>query len=178
MNRTITVSVFACLALAFGCAKKTPPVEEPIAAKAPEKAPEPKKEVVPEPVARIIANFQRVHFQFDSSDLSADTRNALIENVEIMRSYPQVKIEIQGHCDDRGTSEYNLALGDRRARGVVDYMVRAGIERSRLTLVSYGKEKPLMSGDSETVWAKNRRAEFRVTWKPQEMADLHGTIDD
>ena len=175
MNRFITVSAF--LVLAIGCAKKTPPPEETVAAKPAEKAPEPKKEVVPEPVARMIANFNRVHFDFNSTDLTATTRSALIENVEIMRKHQQVKIEIQGHCDERGTSEYNLALGDRRAQAVIDYMVRAGVESSRLTRVSYGKEKPLAEGEGETTWAKNRRAEFRVTWKPQELADLHGTID-
>jgi peptidoglycan-associated lipoprotein len=177
VNRIITVSLFACLGLAFACAKKSQPVEQPVAAAPQEKAPEPKNEVVPEPAKRIIANFNRVHFEFDSHDLTAATRSALMENVELMRKYSQVKVEIQGHCDDRGTSEYNLALGDRRANAIVDYMVRAGIEQSRLTRLSYGKEKPLQAGDSETVWAQNRRAEFRVTWKPQELADLHGTIE-
>jgi peptidoglycan-associated lipoprotein len=175
VNRIYVASFVSCLSIA--CAKKTPPPEEPVVAAPQQKAPEPKQEVVPEQAARIIANFQRVHFEFDSSDLPASTRAALMENVELMRKYQPVKVEIQGHCDDRGTSEYNLALGDRRAQAIVDYMVRAGIEQSRLTRLSYGKEKPLQPGDSETVWAQNRRAEFRVTWKPQELADLHGTID-
>ena len=148
-----------------------------MAAKPAEKAPEPKKEVVPEPVARMIANFNRVNFEFNSSDLGSTSRSALMENVELMRKNPSVKIEIQGHCDERGTSEYNLALGDRRAQAVVDYMVRAGIEQARLTRLSYGKERPLEEVATETAWAKNRRAEFRVTWKPQELADLHGSTE-
>ena len=175
MNRSLTLSLFACLSLA--CAKKTPPPEEPVAVQQPAKSEEKKDEVVPAAVQKMIANFQRVHFEFDSSDLPNSTRAALMENVELMRKNPQVKIEVQGHCDDRGTSEYNLALGDRRARSVVEYMVRAGIEKSRLTLLSYGKERPIEEGDSETTWSKNRRAEFRVTWKPQELADLHGSTE-
>jgi peptidoglycan-associated lipoprotein len=177
MNRIIIATSVAAIALAFGCAKKTPPQEQPVAAAPVQPAAKTEEVAAPRDIEKIIANFKRVHFEFNSSDLSASTRSALMENVELLRKNGTVKVEIQGHCDNRGTSEYNLALGDRRARAVVEYMVRAGIEQSRLDLVSYGKERPLDETDSETAWANNRRAEFRVTWKPQELADLHGSID-
>src|SRR5688572_29748514 len=159
MNRTIVVSSLACLSLSFGCAKKTPPAEEPVVAQPAKPAAKAEEAVAPRDLQKIIANFQRVHFDFNSSELDSGTRSALMENVELMRKNAAVKVEIQGHCDARGTSEYNLALGDKRARAVVDYMVRAGIEQGRLTLVSYGKERPLDESESETAWTKNRRAE-------------------
>jgi peptidoglycan-associated lipoprotein len=177
MNRTIIVCSVASLALTFSCAKKTPPAEEPVVAQPERPAAKTEDAAAPQDVQKIIANFQRIHFDFNSSELTAGTRNALMENVELLRKNATVKVEIQGHCDARGTSEYNLALGDKRARAVVDYMVRAGIEQARLTLVSYGKERPLEDAESETAWAKNRRAEFRVTWVPQEVAEIHGTTD-
>lgn len=127
------------------------------------------KKEVPAEVARLIANFQRVQFGFDSSDIDAESQAALKENAEIMQQRPDVKVEIQGHADERGTNEYNLALGDKRAQGVRDYLVRSGIDGSRVTTVSYGEEKPVDESSTETGWSKNRRAEFRVTWSQSEV---------
>lgn len=113
-------------------------------------------------VAEIVENFRRVYFEFDSSTLTPSTRDALLANTEILRRHRTVSVEVQGHCDDRGTTEYNLSLGDRRARAIRDYLVKAGVSPQQLTAISFGKERPIQVGDGEPTWSKNRRAEFRV----------------
>jgi peptidoglycan-associated lipoprotein len=118
---------------------------------------------VQEAVAAMKRNFSRIYFPFDSSSLTPDSRNALVENVEIMRVFPELVIEVQGHCDDRGTTEYNLSLGQRRADAILEYMSTAGVARSRISAVSYGEERPLERGPGEHAWSQNRRAEFRIT---------------
>jgi peptidoglycan-associated lipoprotein len=103
---------------------------------------------------------RRVHFDFDKADLRADAMATLTENAARIKDYAGIPIRIEGHCDERGTVEYNLALGDRRARAARDYLVSAGIPAGRLRTISYGKEKPLDPGHNESAWAMNRRAEF------------------
>ena len=109
-------------------------------------------------------NFQRVHFEFDSDSLSEEGREALLENVSIMQKNPRVKLQLQGHADERGTTDYNLALGQKRANSVRQYMEASGISGSRLTVVSYGEEAPRVSGYTEQAWSENRRCEFIITW--------------
>jgi peptidoglycan-associated lipoprotein len=105
-------------------------------------------------IAQMAANFQKVHFDYDASTLSASSKSALSANAEIMKAHPKLSVEVQGHADERGTNEYNLALGSRRAAAVRDYLVAQGVSPSRMTAISYGEEVPL---------AANRRAEFRIT---------------
>ncbi|HCR12465.1 peptidoglycan-associated lipoprotein Pal [Solidesulfovibrio sp.] len=107
---------------------------------------------------------QMVHFAFDSSNLTAESRQILTRKAEIMRQYPQIKLIIEGNCDQRGTAEYNLALGERRAQASAQYLSNLGIAADRLSTVSYGKERPLDPGHSEAAYAKNRRDEFRATY--------------
>jgi len=118
----------------------------------------------PEHVATIVANFSRVYFDFDSSELAPEAKAALDANVALLQKYPDVKVQIQGHADERGTTEYNMALGDRRANEVKTYLANQGVAPSRLTLISYGEEMPLDNGGGERAWSVNRRAEFVVTW--------------
>lgn len=106
---------------------------------------------------------QMIHFAFDSSSLSPEARQILTRKVEVLRKYPQVKLVVEGHCDQRGTAEYNLALGERRAQAAAQYLVNLGVEAGRISTVSYGKERPLDPGNSEAAWAQNRRDEFRGT---------------
>jgi peptidoglycan-associated lipoprotein len=106
---------------------------------------------------------QIVYFAFDSSSLTPEARQILTRKVEVLRKYPQVKLVIEGHCDERGTAEYNLALGERRAQASAQYLVNLGVDASRISTVSYGKERPLDPGHGESAWAKNRRDEFRGT---------------
>ena len=119
---------------------------------------------VPDHVQTLVSNFQRVYFDFDKSELSPESRSALDANVELMQKHVGVKVQIQGHADERGATEYNLALGNRRAEAVKDYLVNQGIAPSRLTVISYGEEAPLDGDSNERAWSKNRRAEFVVTW--------------
>ncbi len=103
-----------------------------------------------------------IYFAFDSAALSGTAQQKLREKAQWMRQHPTVSAIIEGHCDERGTSEYNLALGDRRAESVKSYMVNLGISRSRLVTISYGEERPADPRSTEEAWARNRRAHFVV----------------
>lgn len=110
-------------------------------------------------------SLRKVYFDYDSSSLSSSTRDALSETARILKENNGVKLEVQGHCDERGTTSYNMGLGERRARAVYRYLMDQGVASSRLNTVSYGEERPAASGDYESAWSQNRRAEFRVTYK-------------
>ena len=99
-----------------------------------------------------------IHFNFDKYDIRPGDTVFLKENAEILKKYPKVKIQIEGHCDERGTNEYNLALGERRANSTKNYLVSLGISPDRISTISYGEEKPLDPGHNEEAWGKNRRA--------------------
>ena len=101
-----------------------------------------------------------IFFDFDQYLLTEGAQNILQKNAEWLRSHPQARILIEGHCDERGTVEYNLALGERRAQSVKDYLSNLGISSDRISMISYGKEKPFVVGRSEESWAQNRRAHF------------------
>ncbi len=105
---------------------------------------------------------QRIHFAFDSYELSPKARAILKKKAEVLLKYPNIKMVIEGHCDERGTEEYNLALGERRARAAYEYLILLGIDADRLSIVSYGEERPLDPRHNEEAWAKNRRDEFRI----------------
>jgi peptidoglycan-associated lipoprotein len=104
-------------------------------------------------------------FPLDSFDLDDTGRSVVTSNVEVLKKYPQWVVTIEGHCDERGTAEYNLTLGERRAAAVKSYMVSLGISPERLRTVSYGKEFPFDQAHTEDGWAKNRRAHFVITAK-------------
>jgi len=103
-----------------------------------------------------------IYFEFDKATLTTDSRETLIRNGEWLRINSDVVITIEGHCDERGTNEYNLALGDRRAESVKTFLLDVGIDPSRLKTLSFGEERPADSGQDESAWAKNRRAHFLV----------------
>lgn len=103
-----------------------------------------------------------VHFDFDSSVLSAEAQQILLDKAQWLRRNSDASVTIEGHCDERGTNEYNLALGDRRANSVKAYLADLGISASRMDTVSYGEERPLDSGHDEAAWARNRRAHFEI----------------
>ncbi|GIX48368.1 MAG: peptidoglycan-associated lipoprotein [Candidatus Tectimicrobiota bacterium] len=103
---------------------------------------------------------QDVHFAFDSFALSEEAKALLEKKAAWLAAHPHVKVLIEGHCDERGTQAYNLALGERRANAVKQYLVALGIDPARLSTVSYGEERPLDPGHNEEAWAKNRRAHF------------------
>ena len=109
--------------------------------------------------------FQPAFFPLDSADLDDAGRAAVTANAGLMRKYPTWRITVEGHCDERGTAEYNLALGERRAVAVKTYLVSLGIAADRVRTVSYGKEFPFDPGHDERAWASNRRAHFVITSK-------------
>ena len=180
------------LALAGACAKKQPPVARPTqpppatvpadtTAARPPAPPEPVAEPITVPEdpsltsgdlsARTVdeinkeSPFQPVFFELDQDQLDSTDQTVLQANAEILRTYPAWTVTIEGHADKRGTPEYNLALGERRALAVRDYLVSLGIDPGRLRTVSYGNEFPFDPGDTEEAYALNRRAHFVVTAK-------------
>ena len=106
-----------------------------------------------------------VFFAFDSTDLNDAARTALQKNVEWMKRWPTTKVMVEGHADSRGTNEYNLALGERRAAAVRDYLVSLGLPTDRITIVSKGEEQPFCSEENEACWQQNRRGHFIITAK-------------
>jgi peptidoglycan-associated lipoprotein len=164
----ILMLAFVALALsAAGCAKKTTPVQTPPAPPAPATTtptPAPATETPAPPTPTMpTASFSElgtVYFALDSYALDDANRAVLDQNAKLLRDNASWTATIAGHCDERGTVEYNQALGEKRANSVREYLVAAGVPESRLKTVSYGKEMPAVEGHDESAWAKNRRAEF------------------
>ncbi len=107
--------------------------------------------------------FENIYFGFDGSDLNKAARDTLAVNAEnLLKSNQDKKISIQGHCDARGSAEYNLALGERRAKAAAKYLMTMGVKPERVATISYGKERPAVQGNDEAAWSKNRRDEFVI----------------
>lgn len=170
-NLVLVTAAFAALALPLtGCAKKKAPVPPPAPpapapvtpapapAPAPEATPAPAPAPAPAPVTA--ADLKTVYFALDSWVLDDGARAALDANAKMLREHADLAVRIEGHCDERGTVEYNLSLGEKRAGAVKDYLAAAGVEAARLSTISYGKERPVAEGHDEAAWSKNRRAEF------------------
>ncbi len=115
--------------------------------------------------ATLALELKDVYFDFDQSAIREDSKKLLNENAEWFRKHAAAKVTIEGHSDERGSSEYNLALGDRRARATRDYLVAAGVAAARISTISYGKERPFVQGHDESAWRWNRRAHFAVSAK-------------
>ena len=192
-DKTRKAAIAAALICALGvaaCGGKKPPVARPVAPPAatattataarPPAPPEPVAEptVVPaEPLrddriaSATLDDLNRnsplkpAFFELDSSELSSEARKALDDNAVVLKQSSNWTVTIEGHCDERGTAEYNLALGERRAIAARAYLVSLGISADRLRTVSYGKEFPFDPGHDETAYAKNRRAHFVITAK-------------
>ncbi|GKT10350.1 hypothetical protein DSTSK_36550 [Desulforhabdus sp. TSK] len=107
---------------------------------------------------------QDVYFDYDSYVLSEPAKKILDTKVAFLKRYPKVRVTVEGHCDNRGTNEYNLALGERRANSALQYLANSGLSSANLNIVSYGEERPLAGGNDESSFAKNRRAHFVVTY--------------
>ncbi len=104
------------------------------------------------------AGTDTVLFGTDTYDIDSEARSILDRQAAWLKKYPNVRVTVEGHCDERGTREYNLALGDRRANSAKNYLASAGVSASRISTISYGKERPVASGSDESAWAQNRRA--------------------
>jgi peptidoglycan-associated lipoprotein len=171
--KKMTLAAMVGAALLAGCAKKPPPPPPseppPPAVEAPVPAPEP---VVQAPVvveaaerrarieARMGETFKTIYFAFDQSTLSAEGKATAEAIAQLMQEAPEITLRIEGHADERGTNEYNLALGERRAQAVQQYLASYGIDAGRVSVLSYGEEMPASEGKDESAWSLNRRAEF------------------
>ena len=111
---------------------------------------------------RAVSDLVDVHFEFDSADLRPDAMRTLEANARLLNARSDTLVLVEGHCDERGTTEYNVALGERRARAAVNALVARGVDARRITLVSFGEDKPECRERTEACWAKNRRAHFKV----------------
>jgi peptidoglycan-associated lipoprotein len=105
---------------------------------------------------------ENIHFDFDKYVLTPQAMMILDDKAAYLREHPGVRVLVEGHCDDRGSNEYNLALGDRRANSAKDYLVKSGVAESRITTISYGEEQPLCRQQNESCWSRNRRDQFSV----------------
>jgi peptidoglycan-associated lipoprotein len=108
----------------------------------------------------VIDSLKTIHFDFDESEIKPEDKDNLMKNAEIIKAHPAVSVLIAGNCDERGTEEYNIALGNRRADAAKKYLVSLGVDDSKLSTTSYGFEKPVDPGHTEDAWAKNRRDDF------------------
>ncbi|MDJ0836607.1 MAG: peptidoglycan-associated lipoprotein Pal [Acidobacteriota bacterium] len=182
MNRLLKFASILLMLLTLACAKKVEPEPEPAPPPPPppppaKPAPEPVVETPPPPVVvepepdplEGFFNgqniFEEVFFDFDKSDLRDDARNVLRKHAQTLRANPGLLVLIEGHCDERGTEEYNLALGERRATRVRDYLVELGVDPGILKTISYGETQPKKMGHDEESWAQNRRAHFKLSRK-------------
>jgi len=156
-------ALLVTLALAPAC-KKKPPADA--AATEGAAAPAAAQEAAPRPqhIDELISNFEKVFFDTDSSELDIASRGVLDRNATILQEHVDVKVQVQGHADERGTVDYNLQLGNERANAVKNYLVGQGVGPDRIAVISYGEEMPVASGHQESSWAQNRRAEFVVAW--------------
>ena len=190
-NKRYAAVVLALAVLAGACHKNKPPVARPVPpptasttntappptpappTPAPDTTPIPKEPAITEdPIASADLDtinknspLQPALFALDSYEVDATNKQTLDADAAILKKYPSWVITIEGHCDERGTAEYNLALGERRATSVKTYLVSLGIAPDRLRTVSYGKEFPFDPGHNEDAWSKNRRAHFVITSK-------------
>ena len=141
-----------------------PPTVAPAPAPAPPPAPAPAPAPGPAPAREYTANaaLADVHFDFDKAVIRSGDVKILDASAGWLKANPEQLLLIEGHCDERGTNEYNLALGERRAKAAMSYLVSRGVQASRITLISYGKERPLCTEKAERCWARNRRDHFLV----------------
>lgn len=133
------------------------------------KPPEPIQQVVEKPAEepslrgkeyKKVPKLETVYFDYDDATLRADARDILSKNAKWLKENQDVEIIVEGHCDERGTTDYNIALGDRRAKSVRSYLMKLGIKGNRIATISYGEERPVDLGHDESAWAKNRRGEM------------------
>ena len=179
------------LTFMYGCPKKkptTPPPDlnvETTTVPAPTPAPAPPTDVAPPPTPAVVdqtedplqsSDLQKVneelrrrgfspdiYFDYDESSLTDDTRQKLSRNADLLKSQPQFSVTLEGHADSRGTNEYNLALGERRANAVKDYLGSLGVGGERLRTISYGEERPVCTEEVESCWSQNRRVHMIIT---------------
>ena len=163
--RKIAIAVTLAGALALSACKKEPPEELPPPPQQDVVTPTPGTPTPTGPVPGTQAHFAQamqgrdtIYFDTDKFDIDSEDQAALRQQAQYLQQYPNVRATVEGHCDERGTREYNIALGERRANAAKNYLVSLGVGADRVTTVSYGKERPVALGSNEQAWARNRRA--------------------
>jgi peptidoglycan-associated lipoprotein len=151
-----------------GCANKPPPAAAPPPQASQPAMPEQQSRVESTVVPGSLQDFKvnvgdTVHFDYDKSDITSEDRDILQRQATWLQRYSQVRVTVEGHCDPRGTREYNLALGGRRANAVKDYLVSLGVPSSRIDTISYGKERPVCTESDESCWGQDRRGVTTIT---------------
>jgi peptidoglycan-associated lipoprotein len=178
---TRILTIVSAVSIVGACGKPKPPAPPPppppVAPATPPPAPPPTTQPAPQvdEYARLKAMsadeidrmglLADIHFDYDKSDLREGDRSILNKNAEVLKKFDFIRVTVEGHCDERGSVEYNLALGERRAKAAYDYLVSLGVAADRLKTVSYGKEIQVCSESNESCWSRNRRAKFTVTGK-------------
>jgi peptidoglycan-associated lipoprotein len=163
MRLKLILAAFAVTALLAGCGGNEKPAATgagtgEATAQQPGPSGVTSTEIAPGSQQDLVANFgDRIFFEFDRADLTADARGQIDKWATFLKKYPQDTVTIEGHCDERGTREYNLALGERRAAAAKKYLTAVGIDPKRVATISYGKERPAVVGSNEAAWAQNRR---------------------
>jgi peptidoglycan-associated lipoprotein len=175
LTAAAVVSIAACHKKPVAAPPPPPPVAPEAPPPAPPPAPKPEVKPVVDEYARLKAMsaeeieksglLGEIYFEFDRSAIRDGDRATLAKNAEALKKFDFLRVTVEGHCDERGTVEYNLALGERRARAAYDYLVSLGVPAERLKTVSYGKEVPVCQASNEECWQRNRRAHFTVTGK-------------
>lgn len=175
MRRSLLIAVILVCVLALavaGCHGKKakpaippeetgkPPVGEVTKEPGTEKPGE--KPVTPIEPSEGAADLRDINFEYDKYNLTDEAADVMTQNAEYLMKHSDIDVLVEGHCDERGTEEYNLALGEKRALAARDFLVRFGIQRSRISIISYGEERPIDPASDEMAWAKNRRAHFEV----------------
>jgi peptidoglycan-associated lipoprotein len=168
---SVTLVALILTFLFVGCSKEEPPPPTAEAQPRPAAPPPPPPAPAPTPLPgpsisqQAFQEFQNqdIYFDFDKYDLRTDARTTLDRKASFLNQNSSVRVQVEGHCDERGTNEYNMALGERRANAAKQYLTTAGISAGRLSTISYGEERPLDPGHTEAAWARNRRAHFVVT---------------
>jgi len=182
------VALFCSALIAGGCAKKelvkgegdvpaasaTQPAEAPVPSKPPVREEMVQDRTVKEApttgetttaASQSLESLESIYFDFDSYILTSISREVLTRNAAAMKKNSSISVQVAGHCDERGSDEYNLALGEKRAKAAMNYMSTLGVPASRLSIISYGKEKPADPGHDDAAWTKNRRDEFTIIIK-------------
>lgn len=165
MSNHFRMAALAAVFALAACASKPPPAAPPSEAPPPPSAPsQVQSNVMPGSVQDFRVNVgDTVHFEYDRYEVRGEDRDLLQRQAAWLQKYPQVRVTIEGHCDERGTREFNLALGARRANAVKEYLVSLGVTSSRIDTISYGKERPMCTESDESCWAQNRRGVTTIT---------------
>lgn len=180
--RNLVIFMALAMVVGMGCRKNKGDATVPVSdggslATGPSKSGAPSKtEVATGEMRDLLLALQRVHFSLDSESLVEEAKTALDEAAKKLISHPEVALYVDGHTDERGTTEHNMALGERRADTVIDYLVRLGVPKERLSGMSHGEEQPMATGTGDVVLAQNRRVEFRLMKGDIQLVLEEGTL--